>query len=379
MDGSENQTYDLNAKELVCSHHIKEKFISNYILKNGEFSKCTYCGQRKKVVELSEVLKLIVIGIDCLFEDANESRYYNKEGKHGYDGETIDFYDLYYDDELGLGITNNKLLDDIYKYLENEIVYCYKDEYGGESDYLSGLWNYFKEIVKHKARFVFYKKQAFSHHIYYKPSDILKRVQHCIIELDLFRTIATTDKLYRCVQHKDKAEVDNTGKRIAANPTKNCKKNNRMSPAGISMFYCCPHKDFCISEVVDFKNHSEPYYSVAFFTPKKKLKLVDLTRLPKMPSIFDKGTNGNIETLFFLKDFIGDISKPIKKGDEIIDYVPTQIVTEYIKYNPKLKVDGIIYPSSKNSKKENFVVFKDHDQSLNDLLFQSSSIITDHI
>ncbi len=380
FDDFDNEVYNLNTKELVCSHHIKDDYITKYILANGQFARCCYCGKKKKVVELSEVLKLIITGIEFLFEDANESRFYNEDGEHGFDGKTLDFYDLYHNNELGLEINDYQLENDIYEYLKNDqIIYCYRDEFGGTTDYLEGLWYYFKEIVKHKARFVFHYKNTFSNHHYVNPSEILNSVQDYIIELKLFKIVTTKDKLYRCVRHEQINEVEGDGKRIASNPTLNCKSNSRMSPAGISMFYCSPHKDICVSEVVDLSNGKEPYYTVAYFTPIRRLKLVDLTKLPKLPSIFDKDKNKHIETIFFLKAFIRDLSKAIKKGDEIIDYVPTQIVTEYIRYNPDLDVDGIVYFSSKDSLKTNYVLFKDHNQSLKDLIFHDSSKETNHI
>lgn len=379
-DDVDVEIYNLNAKELVCSHHIKDDFIKKYIQTNGYKGKCNYCNTTKKIIDLSEVLKLIVTGVECLFEDANDSRYYNKEGEHGFDGDTKLFYDLYYDDDLDLKIDNYQLQEDIFNYLNNyQIVYCRKDEYSGEFDYLKGLWDYFKELVKHKARFVFHFKNTFSDYFYHNPAGILESVQQYILELNLFKTISTNEKLYRCVQHKLEKEVKDNGKRIASNPIPNCKRNNRMSPPGISMFYCSPYKDICVSEVVDYDNASRPYYTTAYFTPRRDLKLVDLTNLPTIPSIFDKENNKHRVILFFLKEFIKDATKPINKDYEVIDYVPTQIVTEYIKYNPKLKVDGILYPSSKDSKKEDCVLFMNHEESLKELIFVSESKETNKI
>lgn len=40
------------------------------------------------IIELSAVLKLIVTGIDCLFDDAYKSRCLNKGGEQGFDGKT---------------------------------------------------------------------------------------------------------------------------------------------------------------------------------------------------------------------------------------------------------------------------------------------------
>jgi hypothetical protein len=370
----DNYSYNLDAKELVCSKHFKDSFLKGFILKNGYNAKCNYCGKKRKVVELSEILKLIIVGINCLFEDANESRYYNKDGEHGFDGNTMLFDDLIYGDELGLRINSTALEEDIFKYLYNDqIVYCRKDEFGDEFDYLKGLWDYFQVIVKHQARFVFHYQDTFSNFSYRNPSGILNSVQQDILRFNLFRNVSTKTKLYRCVQHERQRDVKIDGARIRSNPTINCKINNRMSPAGISMFYCSTDKNVCIEEVVDFKNKKSPFYTTAYFLAKKEMKFVDLTKLPPIPSIYDETKNKFIESLYFLKEFIEDLSKPVKLGDEIIDYIPTQIVTEFIKYNPELQVDGIIYPSSKRIGKENFVIFKDHEQSISDLIFINRS------
>ena len=60
-------------------------------------------------------------------------------------------------------------------------------------------------------------------------------------------------------------------------------------------------------------------------------------------------------------DFISDFTKAIQRsGYEHIDYVPTQIVTEYFRHvfkiGDQINIDGIIYPSSKNEGKKAIVI-----------------------
>lgn len=364
--------YSYDTVEFLCSHHIKDDFIKNYIFKKGIKGKCDYCECNRKVVELSEVLKLIVVGIDYYYEDPANSRYLNRDSTYGYDGNIMPFEEMLYN--LNLEIDDSQLYEDISNYLNNDSLYCLKDEYTSESEYYHETWNNLKEIVKTKARYVFHYDKQFSSFNSADPIEVLNKVQHSILHFNLFREIPTTEKLYRCRQHVNKNEIDDLGINIASNPTENCKTNNRMSPAGISMFYCSPYKHVCVNEVVNFDNNNKPFYTTAYFHSKDNLKLVDLTILPEIPSAFDEKNNWQIETLFFLKDFINDISKPIDENDAIIDYVPTQIVTEYIRYNPKLKVDGLIYPSSTDNSKENYVLFMDHEESLKRLNFVSKSI-----
>lgn len=375
-DDVDYELYNLDTTEHVCSKHIKDDFIINQIKSIGTKGKCDYCGKTLNVVELHELLKLIIVGIDYLYEDPNETRFLNKEGLHGLDGDTFDFYDLWYEDYLGLSIDDVKLSEDIYGYLNNESLYCSKDEYVSESDYLTDSWSYFKKTVKHKARFVFHFSDIFSGFNLMNPIAMLEKVQDSILEYNLITSLNRNSILYRCRQHKIKEEV-NLDKHLASAPTSVSKSNGRMNPAGISMFYCSKSKDLTVKEVVDYSDEERPFYTTGIFRNQEELRLVDLTDLPKCSSIFDEENNSKIDTIIFLNGFIDDIVKPINSSDLIIEYIPTQIVTEYIRFDPKLNVDGIIYPSSKDKSLKNIVLFFDHDESLSRLNFSSTSLKTE--
>lgn len=374
-DDFDVEIYNFNTTEFVCANHFQDSFINKKIKEVGSKRICSYCNKNRIVVELSELLKLIVIGIEYLFEDPNDSRYYNKDGIHGFDGNTFDFYDLWYEDYLDLRIENNKLIEDIYSYLSNDTLYCYKDEYTSESDYLDSIWTEFKETVKHNARFVFHFKGLFKGSDYSDPIDILNKVQNSILKFNLISELPANTILYRARQHSKPKEISKAYE-MASTPVFLSKANGRMNPAGISMFYCSKSKGLTLKEVVDFNDTKKPYYTTAIFRNNETLRLVDLSFLPPLGSVFDETTNRERETLTFLKDFITDISKPIDYNDSIIEYIPTQIVTEYIRFNPKLNVDGIIYPSSKDNSQYNIVLFYNHDESLEKLTFSTNSLKT---
>lgn len=378
-DDVENELYNLDTNEFVCSNHIDEEFIKNQILKNGKEGKCNYCNKTLKVVELNDVLNLIIIGIKIQFEDPVNSRYLNKEGEHGYDGNTFDFNELWQDHLFdSLRIKKGLLSADIYKYLDNSSIYCCKNEFGSEEEFLQDTWDHFKEIVKHKARFVFYTKNLFKGYRTVDPFLILENVQNFIIKFGLFCELTVDTVLYRCRQHISGDEIKGA-ENMASTPFDKSKKNGRMNPAGISMFYCSRSMELTIIEVVDSKNKDQLFFTTAIFRNKSKLKLVDLTNVPEQGSIFDESNNKDIDTILFLKEFLIDISKRIDDEDSIIEYVPTQIVTEYIKFNQELNVDGIIYPSSKDKIHNNIVLFFDHEESMENLNFSKSSIKTERI
>jgi hypothetical protein len=92
------------------------------------------------------------------------------------------------------------------------------------------------------------------------------------------------------------------------------------------------------------------------------LVVVDLTAAPPCPSILVTGSTCARGDSDFLSGLVDDVSKSIKKDDHIhTEYVPTQVVAEYIQHKLKVndrRVDGILYSSSKGSGK-NFVFFID--------------------
>ena len=61
----------------------------------------------------------------------------------------------------------------------------------------------------------------------------------------------------------------------------------------------------------------------------------------------------------FLKKFHSEITQPITKNPGI-EYVPTQIFTEYIRFMSNKHIDGIMYKSSLTGKK-NIVLFYDNN------------------
>jgi hypothetical protein len=77
--------------------------------------------------------------------------------------------------------------------------------------------------------------------------------------------------------------------------------------------------------------------------------VVDFTDLPKVPSMFDPERGRLRRSLLFLHKFVAQLSKPIRGREyDQIDYVPTQVVTEYLLRifgNGKV-VSGLLYPST---------------------------------
>jgi hypothetical protein len=152
---------------------------------------------------------------------------------------------------------------------------------------------------------------------------------------------------------------------LGPTPIKFAKYANRMSPAGIPMFYATEDTITAIKEVWNGKVGVK--LSVATFKTKNPCSILDFCTLPPVPTIFKRdATVEQIDALSFLRRFVRDISQPVSKSEkEHIEYVPTQILTEYFRHIFKTKdgqsIMGLKYPSS-YTRRPCYVMFWGHGE-----------------
>jgi hypothetical protein len=363
--------YSKPPKKYVCKNHFTDDSIIEYIEKESEDGICSYCRlkyQDGKVITLEALIDFINNGIRYFYgEPGNEGvNYDSSEG--GWFGTTVfDSYELL-QDEISLEIDNNNLFEDIHNsFIEYQ--WCITDPYMlPEHQELSYDWNRFCEIVKHKSRYSFFATKAFDF-LSKTISQILHDIAHGVESLDLIHKIHVNTELYRCRQHSEN-ENPSTFEDLTSPPIKYCDFANRMSPAGISMFYGAFDYKTSILEVVDKKQLSnKPNVTMGVFNVTKELFVVDFTKLPPIPSIFDKVNRKKYYKILFFHSFVDDLSKEFKRENKThIEYIPTQVLTEYFRYvfpeYSNIELDGIIYKSSKNSKGKCCVLFLDNEESI---------------
>ncbi|AQA04016.1 hypothetical protein BVC93_18070 [Mycobacterium sp. MS1601] len=82
-------------------------------------------------------------------------------------------------------------------------------------------------------------------------------------------------------------------------------------------------------------------------------------------SIFDAASRLQYCGLRFLQQFVSDVTLPVElDGREHIDYVATQVFTEYVRYAFPTHVDGLMFPSTQGGG-NNVVVFVGPDACAN--------------
>lgn len=146
-------------------------------------------------------------------------------------------------------------------------------------------WAEFRSLIMHKSRYMQLDEQSFVAQMYGVPSPrrMLKRVVRLIDRHRLYRVLAPGDVLWRGRTHDvpspawGPAELASAPDRLA--------RQSRMSAAGISVFYGAFDVDTVAAELADERR---PWLLAGAFTPTRPLKMIDLTRVPPVPSPFSE-------------------------------------------------------------------------------------------
>ncbi len=348
----------------VCVKHIEDKALKKFIRKNYSLGYCDYCEKEVKVVSLESLIEFIMEGVSNFYEDAaNFMNYNSREG--GYLGETYTPDELI-QDLIGLETDPFELTDDIVNSIDN-IAWAEPDMYyDTERDELMYQWEYFKKIVKHNSRFIFLSKSGNLDH--QNATKILKEVGRLLPKLNLIKKIEKGKKLFRARQHKSTDIIDSI-EQIVSPPIKYAIYPNRFSPSGIPMLYTAFDKKTAIVETVDIKDKQKNKTTIAELVLDKDVYVIDFSRLPEIPSIFGITNKKKYYLITFIYGLVRDMTKSIEKdGKEHIEYIPTQVITEYLRFpfnkNRNNKIEGIIYSSSKEKGKIASVFFWDNKESV---------------
>lgn len=347
--------------KFCCMNCFSESAIRNFIESKDMLGDCDYCRSESiHICGVKDVGEFVMEGIERHYEDAaNQVGYASSEG--GYLLPTLDISEILIEKEDIFG----ELLDDpnplSYDLVSNDSTpYVRKDPYGppsGDPDEIR-YWENFCRIVKKQQRFTtFLSLGEEDRHDHNKPGNFLFHLAEHFIP-SLISILPPTTRVFRARI----AEANRRyGHRDLSSPPVEYSKNNRMSPAGISFFYGGMDPETCIHELRPDRGEN---VVVGEFEVIQTLFVLDLSQeIESRKSIFDPEYVFSYEEYFkpFLVHFVNDISKPIRKTDNEIEYVPTQVFTEFLKtVNFK---DRFLYPDEKG---------EESDVMLNGILFKSS-------
>lgn len=362
----EYETNDLQASypdKFVCAACFGDHYLQGFIDSCVETRTCNYCGRRNRTMDIAAPVDTVIQHIfECL------CRHYGEAWASGasWDKETDQYMNETWDsDDLlqeYLELANDQS-DELYEDILNAFPYWdwtrASPWSATDSQILKWGWDRFVNVVKYQRRFFFarHEKPDELDRDDLTPGALLDVIGTRCADNGLIETISPGTQILRCRPRASKAERFTKARELGAPPSKLAKKN-RMSPAGISMFYGADEKATTLGEMPEVPR----FYAIGRFETLRPLRLLDLTHV-KQPSIFNDGEFDDYHWLVFLQDFLADFTKPLKRDDSIhIEYVPTQVVTEYLrdtKLVADVPVDGIKYISARRRGGICYVLFMD--------------------
>jgi len=273
------------------------------------------------------------------------------------------------------GAIDERVVDALAEQLESDeslLVYHYGDEFYGEhfryertdpGDAGHGaLWQRYCESVMHGQRF-------FNDGARHLLGEIFKNIH---LQRDTSRQypVFMLDPACAPAFHRARVIPDSAAKAVLDYPVVELGppplrggKPNRMNVSGIPAFYASFELDTCVSElrplVGDFVAHAQ-------FRARRPLCVLDTTRFEAPPRELNLFAMDHIRRLAqwrFMQRLTAEIARPISPADEHIDYVPTQVVAEFLNKvhevrmgRQKRHIDAIVYWSAQRPGGRNIVI-----------------------
>lgn len=358
----------------VCANHYSDKHLNRYILQHGEDGVCSYCGKPTKVCNVETFAKHITWHIHDYYNDIDEenlplaSSYYEEDDEEIPGLKRVGCYvaptnaTKFESNEemmgaLDLWSDNNDLDEDIVNMFSTNHWIKRDCTEAEESVQMIDEWLRFTLLVTHEQRFTFWHSDRFAKAPF--GDDMLQTLQRVLNEQGTCRILGKGTTLYRS-RNVSELSTNYQFEDLTSPPNKSA-FTNRMSPAGISMFYASFEKDVAMEECIG----NYRMCVVGQFETIRDLQIVDLTTIPNY-SFWMDDHQGNL----FLHRFHKEISKPLDEGDRNrLRYIPTQVFTEFLRYMFKTDkgkpIYGLIYGSAKKIGKRNVVLFCNQVQSKN--------------
>jgi hypothetical protein len=229
----------------------------------------------------------------------------------------------------------------------------------------SHTWRFFRRDILHEQRF--FSERA------------LSRLNEIFDGLHLLRDDTNSPAVYLIEPNSEGGEIyrarkaNSFGEReeIASDPASKLgpppekqRRAGRMNPSGILAFYGAFDLETCIAELRPAVGETVISAKFALTRPILVLDTTKFSGRPKAINIFAPTYVTRMRLWKFMATFMNEIARPCLPDDEHLDYVPTQVVSEYLTHLHKFKwgdkemtIDAVIYRSAQNGNGKNIAIF----------------------
>lgn len=359
----QNENHLTGLDKMICINCVQDKYLAKLVLENAKSNRCSYCKKKfrsNKATTYNFIMKVIYQAIFKYYADAQDLSLPHDEGEWVVESKSLE--DIFFqfnpgwDDVFSSDLLNSA---DPFLYL---VPHSNNDwlEFP-ESEALKWSWDSFKDQILYKTRYLFLNEpiDEFGDRQIIPVSMMLNVLATICTEFNLITKIPKGNLFYRVRintidQSFDKFEEMGVAPQKIASA-------GRMNPSGIPYFYIANTPNTAMLEVIKDNEH----WHCAKFELTKDIDVIDFSNLPEIPSIFDHAKYKYRQQIIFLHDLVEDMSKPILENtQDQIDYIPTQVVSEFFRHRFKPEIKGIKYKSVKSPKGLNIAFFESVNENL---------------
>ena len=358
----------------VCHVCVGDRFLSSEVMAQGELTSCSYCFLPRNAVLLDVLSKRIRQVLHEHFEPAPTEAVgfwpsWSNEGSWEWEFDGIALLDVIAD----MAGIDKQVAYDVVDVLSRAFSYpIVKD--GGDDPYSIGslyqergpsdegyrdIWAAFRDEIGSRTRFFSANAELMLNDIF---GDLTTHQTYG--DRSVVRDIGPDDPdrfFWRGRRPKSSEELDKMLKypvQELGPPPSSVAKRGRMNAQGISVFYGAKDETTCLAELrVPVGSH----VVMAKFELLQPVRLLDLRALENLyveEIHFDPDYSDRQGRAAFLRRLASEFSRPVMPGDEDVDYLPTQVVAEYLSSKANPSLDGILFPSSQTGEGgQNLVLF----------------------
>lgn len=339
--------YGLN--ETMCVEHVRDQILRADLSKIADKFQCSFCARKQKQDELAFAVDLDELGtrvwntLNWLYEaiEVNDDPW-------GFQDEYDNSYVIF-----------ETLEDAIHPEYAVPILERLIAATTSTDIWVPNLrvnpsalgWETYAATVRHESRFVAMGTSMRPGYENEPPAVVGKFLESLLayVESDLLVELPAGSTLYRGRMTGNAADLLEEARKepstLLGPAPPGVTTSSRLSPPGISLFYSADDLRLALAEIA---LHSKLDQAVmGAFRTTRPLRILDFTRpLTRLPSVFATDDESRQRWLFarFKKHFADMIAAPVLlDGREAVEYTPTQVVAEWLRWVPDNRIDGIAW------------------------------------
>ena len=343
----------------ICCDCIGEDYVHEQIVCSGEVGHCGFCDSKENpTIELDELAELVHSVLEEHFymtspDPEGIDLLAAREGYWEQPGEPVTYT------IMNLIDSSEELAEALREHLSEQYDPVGKDAlidpclYSNDSQYeeraidayeFQESWASFRQEILSRSRFFNQAARSALEHLFSGIEQLATRDGAPVV-----RILSPEEFVFRARVTKtgDSFEeiLKDAPRSLGAPPGRHASAG-RMNAEGISVFYGATDANTCIAEIRAPVGSS---VIIGRFSPLRDLRLLDLTRLKDVflqGSLFDSTHTELLSRVHFLKRLVAELSQPVMPGAESRDYLPTQVVAEYLGSHPDMALDEVMFASS---------------------------------